>query len=121
MREKAQALFRAQTQKAASYKRVLEEAQGAILQIPIKIDQDVPAGHEMDFGENLICDKIMFSKYSPLPKRLVKDCCPVGRRVIVRQRGFSTRIAVILSEKRNAVSLVDAGLDRKSTRLNSSS
>src|SRR3546814_2173088 len=63
----------------------------------------------MDFGENLICDKIMFSKYSPLPKRLVKDCCPVGRRVIVRQRGFSTRIAVILSEKRNAVSLVDAG------------
>src|SRR3546814_2351737 len=36
-------------------------------------------------------------------------CSSDLRRVIVRQRGFSTRIAVILSEKRNAVSLVDAG------------
>src|SRR3546814_228462 len=86
MRGKAQGHFSAQNQKAAAYKRVMKEAQVAILQIPIKIDQDVPAGHEMDFGENLIRDKIMFSKYSPLPERLVEDCCPVGRRVIVRQR-----------------------------------
>src|SRR5215475_10750563 len=69
----AQTLLRAQAQKTFPRQRILEEADGAILQLPVEIDEHVATRNELSFGKNRVRDQAVIREDGARAQRLVKD------------------------------------------------
>ena len=83
MRGKPQAFLGPDAQKSLSHQGVLEQPDGPILQVPLEIDEDVPAGNELHFSENRIRDQAVIRKDGALPQGLIEHGTAIAGGVVV--------------------------------------
>src|SRR5690606_41350631 len=92
---KAQAFARSQAQKSAARQGIPEKSDHPILQVPVKIDQNVAAGNEMDLGEYLVRNQIVLGKDGARAQRLVEGCTVIGGGIVMRQRNLAAGCGVV--------------------------
>src|SRR5262249_37647566 len=83
---KAQALPLPPAPKTFLGQRILEEADGAILQLPVEVDEHVATRNELSLGKHRVRDQAVIREDGARAQRLVKDRRAVSGRVIVGER-----------------------------------
>src|SRR5687767_11373738 len=78
--------LRADAEEAAPAQRLVEEADGTILQLALEVDQDVAARHHLDLGEDAVGGQAVVREHDVLLQALVEHGPAVARRVVVGQR-----------------------------------
>src|ERR1700742_4291648 len=86
VRGKAQALLAAETEKPAPHERIAEEAERAILQRAIEIDQHIAARHQMRFEKHAVRRETMIREHDARLERLRELRRAIRRVIIVRER-----------------------------------
>src|SRR5690606_16754521 len=81
----AQTLLGAETEKALASQGIPKQADDAVLQLPVKIKQDIAAGDELHLTEDCIGNQAVVGKYHTLTQALVEDGRAVVCRVVVGQ------------------------------------
>src|SRR5690606_3718283 len=88
--------------------RLPEKAYGTVLQRLVEIDQHVPAGDEVNLGEDAVGREAVVREDHLRLQRRVHDGAVVGSRIVVRKRAGATRGQVVAAEGRDAIEGIDA-------------
>ena len=92
----------------AHHQRVLEEAQRAILQAAIEIDQNIAARYEMRFEKHFVGGQAVVREHDAFFQRAGKARAAVRGVIVVGERAFATRGQIVARESRDALERVNA-------------
>src|SRR5690606_36404850 len=80
-----QALFRAQAKETTKIKAIVKQLEHAFLQLPVEINQDIPADDNVHFPKHLVSGQIMVGKDDVAFEPLIHDHAFVLAGLIIRQ------------------------------------
>ena len=110
VRGEHQALPRPEREEAAPHERLGEEAERAVLQRTIEVDEHVPARHQLHLREDVVGREAVIGEDHVLAQAAVERHLAVGGGVVVGERRGPARLLVGMAHGRRAIDGVDARL-----------